>query len=81
MPDPAPATRPRRPRGKRPLTADDLYAFAIVSDPRPSPDGRFVAYVVTRLDKPVSLLDSRMREVQSITNRCLVPSLTPSAAA
>ena len=35
----------------RPLTPDDLFWIALVSDPRPSPDGRQVAYVVTRLDE------------------------------
>ncbi len=35
----------------RPLTPDDLFRIALVSDPRPSPDGRQVAYVVTRLDR------------------------------
>lgn len=35
----------------RPLTADDLFRIALVSDPRPSPDGSQVAYVVTHLDK------------------------------
>ncbi len=35
----------------RPLTADDLFQFAIVSDPQLSPDGARIAYVVTRLDR------------------------------
>ena len=35
----------------RPLTADDLFAIRMVSDPRVSPDGSSVAYVVTRLDR------------------------------
>ena len=41
---------PRRNPG-RPITADDLFALHLVSDPQPAPDGRRVAYVVTRLDK------------------------------
>ena len=65
----------------RPITAEDLFNLHLVSDPQPSPDGKRVAYVVTRLDKPVPLWDSRTRAVQSIANRCLVPSATPSAAA
>ncbi|CAA9536549.1 MAG: Acylamino-acid-releasing enzyme [uncultured Thermomicrobiales bacterium] len=36
---------------KRPITADDLFAIPIVGDPRSSPDGSRVAYVVTHLDK------------------------------
>lgn len=35
----------------RPITADDLFALRLVGDPRVSPDGSRVAYVVTRLDK------------------------------
>ena len=36
---------------RRLLTAEDLFAIALVSDPRFSPDGTKIAYVVTRLDK------------------------------
>ena len=36
---------------KRAMTAEDLFNIALVSDPRPSPDGTLVAYVVTHLDK------------------------------
>ena len=35
----------------RPITADDLFDLHLVSDPQLAPDGRRVAYVVTRLDK------------------------------
>ncbi|CAA9547690.1 MAG: Acylamino-acid-releasing enzyme [uncultured Thermomicrobiales bacterium] len=35
----------------RPLVAEDLFKLRMVGDPRPSPDGRHVAYVVTRLDE------------------------------
>ncbi|HEX5499292.1 MAG TPA: S9 family peptidase, partial [Thermomicrobiales bacterium] len=35
----------------RPIAADDLFAVRIVGDPRLSPDGTRVAYVVTRLDR------------------------------
>ncbi len=35
----------------RPLALDDLYAIAYVSDVRLSPDGRSVAYTVTRSDR------------------------------
>jgi dipeptidyl aminopeptidase/acylaminoacyl peptidase len=38
--------------GARPMTFDDLAAFHRVSDPQPSPDGRWLAYVVTDVDKP-----------------------------
>ena len=35
----------------RPITAEDLFALRLVSDPQPSPDGQHVAYVLTRLDE------------------------------
>jgi dipeptidyl aminopeptidase/acylaminoacyl peptidase len=34
----------------RPMTLDDLFAMRRVSDPRISPDGRSVAYVLTKVD-------------------------------
>ncbi|CAN5400898.1 S9 family peptidase [soil metagenome] len=37
--------------GKRPITPDDLFSINIVGDPRLSPDGKMVAYVVTRVNK------------------------------
>ncbi|HEV2527116.1 MAG TPA: S9 family peptidase [Thermomicrobiales bacterium] len=47
----APSAPSSTPATGRPLTPDDLFRIALVSDPRPSPDGRHIAYVVTRLDK------------------------------
>ena len=38
--------------GARPITFDDLVAFHRVSDPQPSLDGRWLAYVVADVDKP-----------------------------
>ena len=35
----------------RPLALDDMYAIVHVSDPRLSPDGRWVAYTVTQSDR------------------------------
>ena len=37
--------------GKRVITADDYLAFESLNDPRASPDGKTVAYVVTRIDR------------------------------
>lgn len=37
--------------GGRPITPEDLFKINVVSDPQPSPNGRLVAYVVTRLDQ------------------------------
>src|SRR5947209_6605028 len=43
---------------KRLLTVDDVYAFSRVSDAQVSPDGKWVAYTVERVnkeeDKPIS---------------------------
>src|SRR5215210_6907361 len=33
------------------ITAEDYYAFEFLGDPRLSPDGRWVAYVVTTVDQ------------------------------
>ncbi|HEX8852204.1 MAG TPA: hypothetical protein VF754_01885, partial [Pyrinomonadaceae bacterium] len=35
----------------RGVTAEDYFAFEFLSDPRVSPDGRWVAYVVTTIDQ------------------------------
>ncbi len=37
--------------GKRGITPEDFFAFEFVSDPRISPDGKLVAYVVTTVDQ------------------------------
>jgi dipeptidyl aminopeptidase/acylaminoacyl peptidase len=36
---------------QRGVTPEDYYAFEFVSDPNISPDGKFVAYVVTKIDR------------------------------
>src|SRR3712207_2284002 len=36
---------------QRGITAEDYYAFEFLGDPRLSPDGRWVAYVVTNVDQ------------------------------
>jgi dipeptidyl aminopeptidase/acylaminoacyl peptidase len=36
---------------RRPIRADDLFEIAVVSDPQISPDGRSVAYVLSRVDR------------------------------
>ncbi|HEY0173294.1 MAG TPA: S9 family peptidase [Pyrinomonadaceae bacterium] len=38
-------------QGRRGITAEDYYAFEFLGDPRLSPDGRWVAYVVTTVDQ------------------------------
>ncbi len=44
--------------GKRLLTPDDVYELQSVGDPRVSPDGRLVAFTVTRLDAKEDTQDS-----------------------
>src|SRR5258706_12741385 len=35
----------------RPITPEDYYSFEFISDPNISPDGKLVAYVVTKIDR------------------------------
>src|SRR5262245_8212532 len=39
------------PQSRRPLTPDDIFEFKSVADPRISPDGAWVAYTVTTMDR------------------------------
>jgi dipeptidyl aminopeptidase/acylaminoacyl peptidase len=41
----------RQAEGKRGITPEDYFAFEFISDPRISPDGKLVAYVVTTVDQ------------------------------
>lgn len=45
---------------KRPMTIDDLFAFKRISDPQISPDGKWVAYVVTTVDLPGNKTSSNL---------------------
>jgi Tol biopolymer transport system component len=45
------ASRAQEPSARRGITAEDYYAFEFLSDPRLSPDGQWVAYVVTTVDQ------------------------------
>ena len=53
---PEPSTRPLRPA--------DIYRLPSISDPQPSPDGKWVSYTVTTID---SLKDSRNSDVWMIS--------------
>src|SRR2546423_3013175 len=44
----AAAALAQTPRG---ITAEDYFAFEFISDPNISPDGKLVAYVVTKIDR------------------------------
>ena len=43
---------------QRPMTVEDVLAFANLSDPQISPDGRWVAYVLTRRDTEENVTNS-----------------------
>jgi dipeptidyl aminopeptidase/acylaminoacyl peptidase len=43
---------------KRPLTADDVYRIKEVGDPQVSPDGKWIAYTVTSMDREADKLRS-----------------------
>ncbi len=45
-------------QGRRPIGFDDLISLSRVSDPQISPDGKWVAYTVTRYDKAKNAGDS-----------------------
>jgi len=50
---------------KRAITADDLYAITMVSDPQASPNGAEIAYVVTTLDKEADGYQSSIAIVET----------------
>lgn len=45
------AVSARQTEGRRGITAEDYFAFEFVSDPRISPDGKLVAYVLATVDQ------------------------------
>jgi dipeptidyl aminopeptidase/acylaminoacyl peptidase len=53
-----------QPTTKRPLRPSDIYRLPSISDPQPSPDGKWVSYTVTTID---SLKDSRNSDVWMIS--------------
>ena len=50
------------PRGIKP---EDYYAFEFISDPNISPDGKLVAYVVTKVDRVQNRRTNRRRAPRS----------------
>ena len=54
------AVSPIAAQDRRPMEIEDLLALASVSGPRISPDGRFVAYVVTTMDFEEDANDSEL---------------------
>ncbi len=58
---PTPVPRPSSPR---PIRPGDLYRLPAISDPQPSPDGKWISYTLTTID---SLKDSRNSDVWMIS--------------
>src|SRR4030088_674104 len=46
-----PTSLPTQTSVKRPIAIDDIYRMQQVGDPQVSPDGKWVAYTVTTVDK------------------------------
>jgi len=60
-----PSTSPTQaPPAKRPIRPADLYRLPSVSDPQPTPDGKWISYTLTTID---SLKDSRNADVWMIS--------------
>jgi dipeptidyl aminopeptidase/acylaminoacyl peptidase len=62
---PAPPAGAAAPTVRRPLRPADLYRLPSVSDPQPSPDGKWISYTLTTID---SLKDSRNADVWMISS-------------
>ena len=73
-----------------PLSADDLFRLQLVSDPQPSPDGKTLAYVVTRLNQDedeyrssiwlLPLDDGEPRQLTNGAARDSVPRWSPDGS-
>ena len=55
---------------RRPLQPDDIVSLKNVGDPRISPDGAWVAYTVTSLDKKEDNSDTDIYMVAASGGRC-----------
>jgi Tol biopolymer transport system component len=51
-------------QAQRPIRPGDLYRLPAISDPQPSPDGKWISYTLTTID---SLKDSRNSDVWMIS--------------
>src|SRR5436305_7294146 len=54
----ASASLAAQPQARRPLEPSDIFELKTVGDPRISPDGQWVAYTVTTLDKKADVSDT-----------------------
>src|SRR5262245_925791 len=53
-------------QSRRPLTPDDVFEFKSVGDPRVSPDGAWVAYTVTTMDRKEDTSDTDIYMVSTV---------------
>jgi dipeptidyl aminopeptidase/acylaminoacyl peptidase len=60
----SPTTIAPLPPAQRPIRPGDLYRLPAVSDPQPSPDGKWVSYTLTTID---SIKDSRNSDIWMIS--------------
>jgi dipeptidyl aminopeptidase/acylaminoacyl peptidase len=66
-------------QGKRPLNSDDLYNLKEVRDPQRSPDGKWVAYTVTRAIKDTDKNDTDVWMVSWDGSQQIQLTSTPEA--
>src|SRR5436853_5740007 len=66
----------RQGEGKRGITPEDYYAFEFASDPRLSPDGKLIAYVITTVDQKQNRRHSSVWMISSDGRRAAWPMTT-----
>jgi len=62
---PAAISLAQQPSGLRGITPEDYFSFEFISDPNLSPDGKFVAYVLTKIDRSQNRRNSAIWMVAS----------------
>lgn len=61
-----PSTRPDSvPPAKRPIRPADIYRLPAISDPQPSPDGKWISYTLSTID---SLKDNRNSDIWMVSS-------------
>jgi len=64
---------------KRPLTAEDVYRTRHVGDPQVSPDGKWIAYTVTSMDREADKLRSVVWLVNWEGTQCFQVTFGPES--
>src|SRR5258706_10056430 len=65
----------------RPITPEDYYSFEFISDPNISPDGKLVAYVLTKVDRAQNRRNSSIWMVATDGSRAPWPFTTSPQSA